>query len=61
VFHAARGTFDMQERTGPMGKSETRRKVELEESRRIDRRKARRMHLEALAGAVLLAVALFLL
>ena len=60
VFHAARGTYDFHERLGPVGRSETRRVVGSEEWKRVDRRKAWRMQLEALTGAVLLALVLFL-
>ncbi len=60
VFHAARGTFDFHERFGPLGGSETRGKVELGEWRRLDRQKARRMHVEALAGALVLVLVVLL-
>lgn len=60
VFHAARGTYDFHERLGPVGRSETRPVVGSEEWKRVDRRKAWRMQLEALTGAVLLALVLFL-
>jgi len=61
VLHARRGTYDMSE---PMGfassKSATLSKVGSEEWKRVDRRKALRMHSEALAGAIVLAVLLAL-
>ncbi len=60
VFHAARGTFDLHEKFGPVRGSETRGKVELDEWRKLDRRKARRMHVEALAGAMVLALVMLL-
>ena len=56
VLYAARGTYDLHE---PMGfatrRSATLSKVGSEEWKRLDRRKALRMHVEALTGAVLLA------
>ena len=59
VFHVRRGTYDMHE---PMGfassRSATLGNVESVEWKRIDRQKALRMHLQALAGAILLAVLL---
>lgn len=60
VFHAARGTYDFHEKLGPIGSSPTKMRVELDEWRRKDRRKALLMHLEAISGAVLLAILLFL-
>jgi hypothetical protein len=61
VLHAARGTFDMHESRGfSTKKSGSLQKVGSEEWKKLDRRKALRMHLEALAGAVLLAVLLAL-
>ena len=59
VLHARRGTYDMDE---PMGFASSRSaspgKVESEKWKRVDRQKALRMHLEALAGAVVVAVLL---
>jgi hypothetical protein len=59
VLHAARGTYDLHE---PMGfasnRSKTLNKVESDEWKRKDRRKALRMHVEAVAGAIVLAVLL---
>jgi hypothetical protein len=59
VLHAARGTYDLHE---PMGFasnwSKTLNKVGSDEWKRIDRRKALRMHVEAIVGAVALAVLL---
>jgi hypothetical protein len=61
VLHAARGTFDLNEPHGFASKgSETLKKVGAEDWKRLDRRKALRMHLEALAGALLLALLLSL-
>jgi hypothetical protein len=56
VLHAARGTYDLREPIGmAIGPSDSLQKVGSEEWKRIDRRKARLMHLEAMAGAILLA------
>ena len=61
VLHASRGTFDMHEPRGfASSKSSSLGKIESEDWKRIDRRKALRMHVEALAGAVVLAVLLAL-
>jgi hypothetical protein len=61
VLHAARGTFDLHEPRGfATKKSNTLQKVESDDWKRLDRRKALKMHLEALTGAVLLAVLLAL-
>ncbi len=60
VFHAARGTYDFHEKLGPIGSSPTKMKVELDEWRKKDKRKALLMHSEAVIGAVLLATLLFL-
>jgi len=61
VLHAVRGTYDLHE---PMGfatnRSRTLNKVGSEEWKQMDRRKARRMHAEALAGATALALLLAL-
>lgn len=59
VLHASKGTFDFDEPRGlPAGHSQTRQTIESEEWKKLDRRKARLMHLEALAGAVVLALLL---
>ncbi len=56
VLHAARGTYDLHEPVGmAIGPSDSLQKVGYEEWKRIDRRKARLMHLEAVAGAIILA------
>ena len=56
VLHASRGTYDFHEPFGmAIGPSNSLEKVPSEEWKRLDRRKARLMHIEALAGAVLLA------
>ncbi len=61
VLHASRGTYDLSEPSGvAFGRSETKREVGSEEWKLIDRRKARQMHLEAVVGAVVLAVLLAL-
>ena len=61
VLHAARGTYDLQEPRGFATKSSgTLQKVGSEDWKKLDRRKALRMHLEALRGAVLLALLLAL-
>jgi hypothetical protein len=61
VLHAARGTFDLNEPHGFASKgSESLQKVGAEDWKGLDRRKALRMHLEALTGAVLLALLLSL-
>jgi len=61
VLHAARGTYDFHE---PMGfatsRSKTLNKVGSEGWKKMDRRKARRMHAEALAGAIVIAFLLAL-
>jgi hypothetical protein len=59
VLHAARGTYDLHEPMGfASGRSKTLSKVESDEWKRIDRRKALKMHVEAVAGAVVLAALL---
>ena len=61
VFHASRGTYDLHEPTGmAFGKSTTKMTIGSEEWKKIDRRKARVMHLEAVLGALVLAVLLAL-
>ena len=56
VLHATQGTYDLSEPFGmALGKSDTRLKVESEDWKKQDRRKALRMHAEALAGAIVLA------
>jgi hypothetical protein len=61
VLHAARGTYDLHEPRGfASKKSGTLQSVGSEDWKRLDRRKALRMHLEALTGAVLLALLLTL-
>ncbi len=59
VFHAAKGTYDLHEKVGPIGRSKARVEIESDEWKRADRRKARLMHAEALFGAVILTVAVF--
>ncbi len=61
VLHAARGTYDLNEPHGFVSrKSGTLEKVKSEDWKGLDRRKASVMHLEALSGAVLLALLLAL-
>ncbi len=61
VLHATRGTYDLNEPQGFASKrSKTLQKVVSEDWKKLDRRKALKMHLQALAGAVLLAVLLSL-
>ena len=61
VLHAARGTYDFQEPRGfASNQSKTLKQVVSEEWKRIDRRKALKMHAEAIVGAVLLAILLAL-
>jgi hypothetical protein len=61
VLHAARGTYDLNEPHGfASRKSDTLQKVGSEDWKGLDRRKALVMHLEALTGAVLLALLLAL-
>ncbi len=61
VLHAARGNYDLHEPRGFASKgSGTLEKVGSEDWKRLDRRKALRMHLEAVTGAVLLALLLAL-
>ncbi len=61
VLHAARGTYDLHEPRGfASKKSGTLQNIGSEDWKRLDRRKALKMHLEALTGAVLLALLLAL-
>ncbi|OLE90866.1 MAG: hypothetical protein AUF79_08075 [Crenarchaeota archaeon 13_1_20CM_2_51_8] len=56
VLHASRGTYDLHEPSGmAFGRSRSKVEVASEEWRRLDRRKARLMHLEAVLGALVLA------
>jgi len=56
VLHASRGTYDFHEPGGmAFGRSETKMEVGSDEWRRLDRRKARLMHVEAVLGALILA------
>ena len=56
VLHASRGTYDLHEPGGtPFGRSDSKMEVGSEEWKRLDRRKARLMHLEAVLGALVLA------
>jgi len=56
VLHASRGTYDLHEPSGmAFGKSKTKMEVGSEEWKKLDRRKARVMHLEAVLGALVLA------
>ena len=55
VLHAARGTYDMSEPGGlPRKGSGTLTAIRSEEWKKVDRRKARLMHLEASAAGVVL-------
>jgi hypothetical protein len=61
VLHASKGTYDLNEPRGmPTGESPSRKIVESEEWKKLDRRKARIMHLEAQSGAVVLTLVLVL-
>ena len=61
VLHASRGTYDLHEPTGmAFGQSETKVEIVREDWRKIDGRKARRMHFEAALAALLLALLLTL-
>ena len=56
VLHASRGTYDLHEPNGmAFGISGTKMEIQSGEWKRLDRRKARLMHLEAVLGALLLA------
>ena len=56
VLHATRGTYDLHEPTGmAFGSSGTKMDVGSDEWEKLDRRKARLMHLEVVLGALVLA------
>ena len=56
VLHASRGTYDLHEPSGmAFGKPTTKMTVGSEEWKKLDRRKARVMILEAVLGALILA------
>ena len=56
VLHASRGTYDLHEPTSmAFGTSRTKMAIGSDEWKRLDRRKARLMHLEAVLGALVLA------
>ena len=56
VLHASRGTYDLHEPTGmAFGTSGTKMAIESDEWKRLDRRRARLIYLEAVLGALLLA------
>jgi len=56
VLHASRGTYDLHEPTGmAFGRSDTKMEVRSDKWKKLDRRKARVMHLEALLGSLVLA------
>src|SRR2546427_11893177 len=56
VLHASRGTYDLHEPSGmAFGKSTTKMTVGSDEWKKLDRRKAKEMHLEAVLGALVLA------
>src|SRR2546426_5424064 len=56
VLHASRGTYDLHEPTGmAFGRSDTKMEVRSDKWKKLDRRKARVMHLKALLGALVLA------
>ncbi len=59
VLHASRGTYDLHESRGlAFGHSRTRTGVGSEEWKRLDKRKARLMHLEGIVGGLVLALLL---
>jgi hypothetical protein len=61
VLHAVRGTYDLNEPHGfASRKSGTLQTIGSEDWKNLDRRKALRMHLEAVTGAILLALLLAL-
>src|SRR2546425_10121682 len=56
VLHASRGAYDLHQPGGPaFGGSKTKMEGGSDEWRRLDQRKARLMHLEAVLGALVLA------
>jgi len=56
VLHASRGTYDLHEPSGmAFGRSDTKMEVRSDKWKKLDRRKARVMHLEALLGSLVLA------
>ncbi len=56
VLHASRGTYDLHEPSGmPFGRSDSKMEVGSAGWGRLDRRKARLMHFEAVLGALVLA------
>ena len=56
VLHASRGTYDLHDPSGmAFGKSTTKMTVGSDEWKKLDRRKAKVMHLEAVLGALVLA------
>jgi len=56
VLHASRGTYDLHEPTGmAFGKSTTKITVGSDEWKKLDRRKAKVMHLQAVLGALVWA------
>src|SRR5256712_11813992 len=56
VLHASRGTYDLHEPSGmAFGGAKTKMEGGSDEWRRLDQRKARLMHLEAVLGALVLA------
>ncbi|OLD35731.1 MAG: hypothetical protein AUI50_01115 [Crenarchaeota archaeon 13_1_40CM_2_52_14] len=56
VLHASRGTYDLHEPSGmAFGRSDTKMEVRSDKWKKLDRRKARVMHLKALLGALVLA------
>jgi len=56
VLHASRGSYDLHEPSGmAFGKSTTKMTVGSEEWKKLDRRKAGVMHLEAVLGVLVLA------
>ena len=56
VLHASRGTYDLHEPNGmAFGTSGTKMAIESDEWKRLDRRRARLIYLEAVLGALLLA------
>jgi hypothetical protein len=56
VLHASRGTYDLHEPNGmAFSTSGTKMAIESDEWKRLDRRRARLIYLEAVLGALLLA------